>query len=53
MDSGFISTWQRALEIQDLNDPLATYRKQWQSDQQNQIMIKMAGKLPGKSSEGK
>jgi hypothetical protein len=34
------------------NDQLATYRQQWQSDQQNQIMLKMAGKLAGKSSDG-
>jgi hypothetical protein len=37
----------------DLNYQLATYRQQWQSDQQNQIMIKIAGKLPGNSSDGK
>jgi hypothetical protein len=36
-----------------LNDNLATYLQQWQSDQQTQIMIKMTGKLPSKSSDGK
>jgi hypothetical protein len=40
-------------KFRDLNDQLATYRQQWQSDQQTQIMIKMAGKLPSKSSNGK
>jgi hypothetical protein len=29
------------------------YRQQWQSDQQKQIIAKMAGKMPGKSNDGK
>jgi hypothetical protein len=29
------------------------YRQQWQADQQNQIIAKMAGKMPGKSNDGK
>jgi hypothetical protein len=29
------------------------YRQQWQADQQNNIIAKMAGKMPGKSSHGK
>jgi hypothetical protein len=29
------------------------YRQQWQADQQKQIIAKMAGKMPGKSNEGK
>jgi hypothetical protein len=41
------------LKFKDLNDQLATYCQQWQSDQQNQTMIKMEGKLPGKSRDGK
>jgi hypothetical protein len=53
MDSDLIGTWQRTLEIRDLNDQLATYRHQWQSDQQKQMTIKMVGKLPGKSSDSK
>jgi hypothetical protein len=40
-------------KFRDLNDQLSTYFQQCQSDQQKQIMIKMAGKLPGKSSDGK
>jgi hypothetical protein len=40
-------------KFRDLNDQLATYHQHWQSDQQNQIMIKMTGTVPGKSSNGK
>jgi hypothetical protein len=40
-------------KFRDLNDQLANYCQQCQSDQQTQIMIKMTGKLPGKSSDGK
>jgi hypothetical protein len=40
-------------KFRDLNKQLATYHQQWKSDQQKQNMIKMAGKLPGKSSDGK
>jgi hypothetical protein len=29
------------------------YPQQWQSDQQNQIIAKIAGKMPGKTNEGK
>jgi hypothetical protein len=29
------------------------YRQQWQADQQNQIIAKMAEKMPGKTNEGK
>jgi hypothetical protein len=35
-----------------LDDQLSTYRQQWQADKQKQIMLKMAGKSPGRSSEG-
>jgi hypothetical protein len=28
-------------------------RQQWQADQQKQIIAKMAGKMPGKTNEGK
>jgi hypothetical protein len=38
-------------KFRDLNDQLATYLQQWQSDQQKQIMIKITGKLPSKSSD--
>jgi hypothetical protein len=38
-------------KFKDLDDQLNTYRQQWQADQQKQIM--MAGKSPGRSSEGR
>jgi hypothetical protein len=40
-------------KLEDLDDQLNTYRQQWQADQQKQIMLKMAGESPGRSSEGK
>jgi hypothetical protein len=40
-------------KFKDLDDQLNTYRQQWQADQQKQIMLKMAGNFPGRSSEGK
>jgi hypothetical protein len=36
-----------------LDDQLSTYFRQWQAEQQTQIMLKMAGNCPGISSEGK
>jgi hypothetical protein len=39
--------------FKDLEDQLNMYRQQWQADQQKQIIAKMAGKMPGKSNEGK
>jgi hypothetical protein len=39
--------------LKDLEDQLNMYRKQWQPDQQKQIIVKMAGKMPGKTNEGK
>jgi hypothetical protein len=36
-----------------LDDQLSTYCQQWQADQQKQIMLKMAGKSPGRPSECK
>jgi hypothetical protein len=39
--------------FKDLEDQLNMYRQQWQSDQQKQIIAKMAGKMPGKTNEGK
>jgi hypothetical protein len=35
-----------------LEDQLNKYRQQWQADQKNQIIAKMAGKMPGKTNEG-
>jgi hypothetical protein len=35
-----------------MDDQLNMCRQQWQSDQQNQIIAKMAGKMPGKSNDG-
>jgi hypothetical protein len=40
-------------KFKDVKDQLATYRQHWQSDQQSQIMIKMTGKRPDKSMDGK
>jgi hypothetical protein len=53
MDSELTGTWQEPWKFKDLNDQMATYRQLWQSDQQNMIMIKIAGKVPGKSRNGK
>jgi hypothetical protein len=39
--------------LKDLEDQLNVFRQQWQADQQNQIIAKMAGKMPGKKNEGK
>jgi hypothetical protein len=39
--------------FKDLEDHLNMYRKQWQADQQKQIIAKMAGKMPGKTNDGK
>jgi hypothetical protein len=39
--------------FKDLEDHLNTYRQQLQADQQKQISVKMAGKIPGKKNEGK
>jgi hypothetical protein len=40
-------------KFKDLNKELITYRQQWQSDQQTQIMLKMTDKSPGRSIEVK
>jgi hypothetical protein len=34
--------------FKDLEDQLNMYRQQWQADQQKQIIVNMAGKMPGK-----
>jgi hypothetical protein len=39
--------------FKDLEDQLNMYRQQWQADQQKQIIVKMAGKMTGKTNEGK
>jgi hypothetical protein len=39
--------------FKDLEDQLNMYRQQWQADQQKQIIAKMAGKMRGKTNEGK
>jgi hypothetical protein len=39
--------------FKDLDDQLNMYHHQWQADQQKQIIAKMAGKIPGKSNDGK
>jgi hypothetical protein len=40
-------------KFKDCDEQLNTYRQQWQADHQKQIMLEMAGKSPGRSSEGK
>jgi hypothetical protein len=39
--------------FKDLEDQLNMYRQKWKADQQKQIIAKMAGKMPGKTNEGK
>jgi hypothetical protein len=39
--------------FKDLEDQLNMCCQQWQADQQKQIIAKMAGKMPGKSNDGK
>jgi hypothetical protein len=39
--------------FKDLEDQLNMYRQQWEADQQKPIIAKMAGKMPGKTNEGK
>jgi hypothetical protein len=39
--------------FKDLEDQLNMYCQQWQADQQKQIIANMAGKMPGKTNEGK
>jgi hypothetical protein len=39
--------------FKDLKDQLNMYCQQWQADHQTQIIAKMAGKMPGKTNEGK
>jgi hypothetical protein len=39
--------------FKELDDQLKMYRQQWQANQQKQIIAKMAGKMPGKTNEGK
>jgi hypothetical protein len=53
MDSEFVGTWKRTLEIQVFEDQLNMYRQQCQAYQKKQIIAKMAGKMPGKSNDEK
>jgi hypothetical protein len=39
--------------FKDLEEQLNMYRQQWQAYQPNQIIAKMAVKMPGKTNEGK
>jgi hypothetical protein len=39
--------------FKDFEDQLNMYCQQWQADQQKQIIANMAGKIPGKSNDGK
>jgi hypothetical protein len=48
-----LSMGEEPWKFKDLDDQLSTYRQQWQADQQQQIILKMAGKPPIRLSEGK
>jgi hypothetical protein len=39
--------------FKNLEDQLNMHHKQWQADQQKQIIAKISGKMPGKTNEGK
>jgi hypothetical protein len=39
--------------FKELEDQLNMYRQQWQEDQQKTIIANIAGKMPGKSNDGK
>jgi hypothetical protein len=39
--------------FKDLEDQMNMYRQQWQAYQQKQIIAKIAGKMPGKTNEGR
>jgi hypothetical protein len=39
--------------FKDLKDHMNMYCQEWQTDQQKQIIAKMAGKMPSKSNDGK
>jgi hypothetical protein len=39
--------------FKNLEDQLNMHHRQWQADQQKQIIAKMAGKMPGKTNERK
>jgi hypothetical protein len=49
----FLALGKEPWRFKDLEDQLNMYRQQWQADQQKQIIEKMAGKMPGKTNEGK
>jgi hypothetical protein len=39
--------------FKDLEDQMNMYSQQWQADQQNKIIARMAGKMSGKTNDGK
>jgi hypothetical protein len=49
----FVALGKEPWRFKDLEEQLNMYRHQWQADQQKQIIAKMAGKMPGKTNEGK
>jgi hypothetical protein len=52
MSSKYVGHDKEPWKFKDLDDQLSTYHKQWQSDQQQKSMSKMAEKSPRRSSEG-
>jgi hypothetical protein len=51
--ANLLSLGKEPWKFRDLEDQLNVYRKQWQADQQKQIIAQMAGKHPNKLNEGK
>jgi hypothetical protein len=49
----FLALGEEPWRFKDLEDQLNMYRQKWQVDQQKQIIAKIAGKMPGRKSEGK
>jgi hypothetical protein len=49
----FLALGKEPWRFKDLEDQLNMYRQQWQEDQQKHIIAKMAGKMPGKTTEEK
>jgi hypothetical protein len=49
----FLALGKEHWRFKDLEDQLNMYCQQWQADQHKQIIAKMAGKMPGKTNEGK
>jgi hypothetical protein len=49
----FLALGKEPWRLKDLEDQLNMYRQKWQAVQKKTIIAKMAGKIPGKTNEGK